>query len=674
MAALNTLRTKGTWIMTGAIAFALLAFLLSDGNFLNQNPNTSVGSINGNDVSLKTFSENIDDLTFFNSFISGDNNLSSEDVAQIEIQAWQRLVMQDIFDNSTKNLGLEIGNDELVDMAYGKYISPILLSFFGNELGQLDKQAFTGFLGGIEYDPSGNGIRFWNMTEEQMVAEREMSKFTTLVRNGQYVTDFEIESGIEASKFSYDMQYVTNVANLDYNVEVSDAKLKKYYESNLSSFKADRFREIEYVVFNATPSTDDYTDAKVEFNEMLDEFKITDNLSQFIGLNSEEKFDNRYYSKNNINPTFFEFAFGEKQDPLYISDMTANSYIAARVSDKRVMPDSVTLRVVAVPVSLNTDSLVNVIKAGGFDKVVENNGLGGAERAVEQVLSMSDMQDDILFDVKKGDVKVLPANEGVVGLAYIVKVGKKQEMVQLAKLVYNVTPSNRTEQDNYAAANVFADKVYAAQNDFEKIVSEDAMSKRVARLIPSDREVNSVKDTKELIRWAFNATKGDVSNVMTSGSSNYIVYLKESFDGGQVSFEAVKDDVKNSYLLNEFTVNGKSEMAKFASLEDAAKELNTDVKVVEGVTFASFMIPGLGMSPELLGAMIVTANDKLSSPVTISGTAGLFKVIAKKPANERTSAIEKTMIQSLNAANLDNRFLMSLMSASNVVDNRVIYF
>ena len=478
MAALNTLRTKGTWIMTGAIAFALFAFLLSDGNFLNQNPNISVGSINGEDVSLKTYSEDIEDMTFYNQFMSGNSNLSSEQTAQLETQAWQRLVMKNIFDASNINLGLVVGDKELVDMAYGTYISPMLISYFGNELGQLDKEMFTGFLGNIELDPSGNGIRFWNMTEEQMVSEREISKFMALVANGQYITDFEVESGVSVSKFTYDMQYVTSPANLDYDVEVSDAKLKEFYNANQNMFKSDRFREIEYVVFESAPSEDDYSIAQTEFNEMVEEFKTTDNLSQFVNLNSDDKFDPKYYSKNNINPTFYEFAFGKEKNPLYVSDMTTNTYVAAKVVNKRMVSDSITIRVVAVPISLNTDSLINVIKKGGFDKVVANNGLGGEERSVAQTVNTSDMSDDTLFDLKKGDVMLLNPNDGVVGLVYAIEVGKKVEKVQLAKLVYNVTPSNNSEQANYSAANAFADKVYAADNNFEKIVSEDALTKR----------------------------------------------------------------------------------------------------------------------------------------------------------------------------------------------------
>ncbi len=673
MAALNTLRTKGAIVMTSAIAFALLAFLLSDGNFMNQQPKIVVGTINGEEVPMKDFSERVDDMVFYNQFVSNRSALATEETEQLNQQVWQQLVLESMINESIVNLGLSVASDELVDMAGGQFSSPILTSLFRNELGQLNKESLVGFVSQIDMDPSGKASKFWKLTEKQIGVEREMSKLITLIHKGMFVTDLEVENGVANSSTAYDLNYVM-APKSEEKIEVSESEMKAYYDKNNERFRKEAYRAIEYIVYEATPSQEDYAQAQKNFAELATEFKATEDLAQFVDLNSEEKFDARYYSEKMLSPEVAEFAFGKNSTGVYEPALEGNIYTAIRVISSKLMPDSITIRAIGIPTAMNIDSAINVVKSNknGFDSIAESFSLGAPETRAEQTFSTSDIVEPKLLQAKKGEVITMDGGQGTTTLVYVTNTDKQVRKVQLAKLVYNVVPSNRTEQINFALATEFGNKAAAKGSSFDQTVTELGLEKRVANLLPTDRKVNELPETKEIVRWAFNAKVGDISTVITSGSSNYVAVLTTAFEGGIVPFAELKEDIKRELEIEKRIENSKKQLATYASLEDAAKALNTEVMKAEGVTFNSFYVQGIGIAPSMIGLMTTTPVNTLSKPVAAGADAVIFNVADKK-VNEVSAESQKTMIESLNASNLESRVLGSFITSSKIVDNRIIY-
>ncbi len=676
MAALNTLRTKGAIFMTIMIAFALLAFLVSDQNFMNQSPDVVVGTVNGEEISMRDYMTEIEDETFFNQFISGQQSLSPEQTEMLHETMWQKLVLDDILGTSIINLGLGVGDDERIDMAQGKFTSPVLLNLFTNQQGELDRQALVAFVSNIDMDPTGSSRKFWNQLEQQIDIEREMSKYLALVTAGQYATDLDANFSFSASKDVYDVKFISVPFSQD-SVAVSDSELRAYYDKNKQRYRTEPYREISYVSFQSVPSQDDYTEAKKEFDTLLEEFTSTSNPIQFVELNSEEQFDARFYSEKNINPEYKDFAFGKNSDGVYVAPFIGDIHSAVRVADAVSMPDSITYRILPVMATNNVDSIINVIKTqrGGFDKMAQEFAIDPTVAQMPATTTnTSDIIEQQLIKVKRGDVVNMGVQQGgYVTLVYIERTTPNVMKKQLARFVQTVVPSAKTDQYYYSLANEFADKAHQSGANFDEVALSEGAIKRVASLRAQDRTVSSIPDTKELVRFAYNSTVGQVSNVISIGSSNYVAVLTEIVDGEYIPFEDVKEGITAAVRAQKNTDMLKAELAKFASLDEAADNFNVEVQQAEQLTYASMYIPGLGISPEFVGEMIVTPVDKLSKPVASTTSVALFVVVGKTPQDNITLQGEKIMIESLNATNLENRVVNALMQNAKIEDYRILY-
>ena len=104
-------------------------------------------------------------------------------------------------------------------------------------------------------------------------------------------------------------------------------------------------------------------------------------------------------------------------------------------------------------------------------------------------------------------------------MTYLSKPTKK---VQLATITYRIEPSQTTQQAVYANASKFIAEAHGSYENFDKAVASNSLSKRVARIRNTDRNLNGIDNSREIVRWAFNGEKGDVSAIMDI-DGNYIV-------------------------------------------------------------------------------------------------------------------------------------------------------
>ena len=118
MAALQTLRNKAAWFITGIIALALLAFILTDllgsGNSLFIDRET-VGVIDGQTVKIQEFEQKIQTAEEF-AKMNSNGTLSDEAQNQIREQVWNDEVTSITFGKLYDMAGIEVTSEELLDI------------------------------------------------------------------------------------------------------------------------------------------------------------------------------------------------------------------------------------------------------------------------------------------------------------------------------------------------------------------------------------------------------------------------------------------------------------------------------------------------------------------------------------------------------------------------------
>ena len=233
----------------------------------------------------------------------------------------------------------------------------------------------------------------------------------------------------------------------------------------------------------------------------------------------------------------------------------------------------------------------------------------------------------VCFFSKKGDLLTLRTDYGV-HVIKIVDQAASSKKVQVAYLDRTITPSDKTYQDIYNLASKFA-STYDNGTKFEEGITKENMNKRIAtNLREGDAAITGLDNPRELIRWAFDAEKGDLSDLKEYGPRFVLAKLTEVREKGTAPLEQVRAQVENSVRNDkkaEMLISQASQAVQSSnSLEAIAPKFNSNVASAANSYFTSYTITGLGMEPFVSAAMTYTPLNQISKP--IKGTGGVYLI------------------------------------------------
>lgn len=690
MAALNTLRTKGGVVLAVVIGISLLAFLLGDltsssGTLFNSS-SMNVGVIDGEKVSIQEYSGEIDKLTLVQQMLTGRESLNEQETEAIRSQTWDKIIRARAFSKSIENLGLIVSDDEQIDMANGEYISPVLASIFvDQQTGGYDREMVRGFVTNIEADQTGRSATFWSYIENEMQNERALAKYFSLIKNGIYVTNAEAEDITKISNKDYNIEFVSKPTYMiaDSLVTVKESEIKAYYDAHKSQFKQVASRDIEYVVFESLPSPKDYEDASKKIAEIATDFATTDDIKQFVNLNSTNGFDPSFKKAEEMTPAMAAYAFGSKRDSIYGPSLEGDIYTLARVVEIKTLPDTLGAKHILIANDNPTlaDSLVSVLKAdkSKFAELASqfsqdrNANLSGGDLGTFAMNQMIPEFSSAIASAKVGEIIKVATPYGL-HVVEVTKIGNLFPKAQMAVINYTVDPSSQTSQEVFAKATEFASKASAKDADFDKVASEVGTAKRVARLRAGDRNIQGIEGSTEIVRWVFDNKQGSISSVISVGEQNIIAKVVSANEHGIAPLDKVVREV-TELVRNEQKAAYISEQIKgMTSLEQMAEKLGVQVGKADSIDFKSFYIPEIGVAPKVIGAMTAIAQGTISAPIESMGSVSVIKVTGSTPTENTTIESEKVILKTSAENSIQQRVMGAVYTLADVEDMRIKFF
>ena len=688
MATLNTLRTRGGVIVSIVIGIALLAFLLGDlssaGNMMNARK-MRVGEIDGNKIGYLEYTEQVDYLTGIQQTMTGKDALSSEEQMQVQNFAWDNLLNKYVLAPGFEDAGILVSENEQVDMVDGNYISPVITGTFVNpNTGVYDPAMLRNFVSNMDQDPTGKAGMIWNYMKNQMVKQRLFTKYVGLVSKGIYVTDLEVEQGVNNANSLSNIAYILKEYSQipDSTVTVPESDVRKYYKEHERMFRQSASRDIEYVVFDVLPSQDDYAAVEKTVNEMAAEFAAAENPFQFATLNSQIPPVKRYLTENQLPAPLAGYAFGPDSKQMYGPVLDNDVYTMARVADVKMLPDSIGARHILLPADkkAQADSILTALKGGAsFAELSEKYSidpqakLRGGDLGVFSPDQMVEEFSQAALDTKQGDFFETTTRFGI-HIGQVTSKSKPVKKVQLAVITDKVEPSEATQQAVYGKVSQFIAAANGSAENFAKAVSDNALSKRVARIHNTERNISGMDNSREIVRWAFNAEQGDVSPV-TEVDGNYVVALLTGVsEDGIAPLTAVSQNIAT--ILRQ-QIKGKmlsDSLSGGTSLQAVATKVGAEVKEAGDVDFNSFYVNGVGVEPALIGAVSAVQPGALSKPVVGMAGVYLFDVTGRQNTDNVTPESERARLESMGLSYLSELFSQVLVEAANVKDNRVKFF
>ena len=688
MALLEKIRVKLGIFITILIALALLSFII-DPNTLSSamqmiSKSNKVGEMNGNSISYQDFFTKVETTrNLFENLGQADTN-TEEAQMQLREVVWNDYFDEYVFIPQTKKAGIAVGQEELYDLMQGSNISQILMqqgSFLDAE-GNFSREAFSTFVQAIEQDQTGVYAQYYDYLEDAVLRQQLYQKYSAALANSSVLNALELNQTIEAGNTTSDVDFIMIPTGLvtDSTVNVTVKEAQKYYNDRKDIFTQVANRDAEYVVFEVLPSDQDKEDVREEFNQLYEEFKEADNLKNFIALNSDNSYSELYFNKDEIaaeSTEFADFAFPAKGQSPVISEIYEGDgfFSAARLIAKKNLPDSANVSYVLVSAAAEAtaDSLINVLKNKG--EVTEMQEFGWFTQTVAYSAGIPEFC--AAFEAKVGDVlKVkLPAMQAIAVIKVLDKT-KPIPKAALAILTKNINPSDDTYRDYLMQATDLADRSEGKFEKFSQIVRDEQLPVIPLQHITQDtRSIGSAENAREVVRWIFDAKKGDVSDVITVDNKYYFVTaVTQVRKEGQIPFDELKDDIFTVLSAEKQGERIAAEVSEkiegLNTLEEMAEVLNASVSHEIGVSFAGTTT---ALDPRFVGAVAGAEKGKVVGPVTGSIGVYLFEVTDVQSGSYYTEEDVKSINAQYEAFRIQ-QVPDILKKQAKTVDNRAKFF
>ncbi|WP_370527243.1 SurA N-terminal domain-containing protein [Pedobacter sp. SYSU D00535] len=699
---MSFLRNRAGAILIGAIGLAIFAFLLNDaisfGTPFWAESQTEVGEVAGETIGIEEFRAKVEqNEANFRQQMGG--NLNPQMSSYIVENTWNQTISEILLGKEVKRLGLEVGRTELNDMVSGKNPHPQVVQTFGNpQTGQIDRSQLNSFLSNLSTQPANSPIRSqWEQFLVSIKQDRLFQKYTNLVKNSIYVTSLEAREEHQNRNKLADFSYV----NLEYasipdnQVKLEDKDYQEYYDEHKNLFKnREETRTFEYVVFDASPTKADSAAIRTNIGRIAAEFRNTTNDSLFVSVNADTKAPISYMKKGQLDPALDSLVFsapvGSVVGPVYSN----NAFRVAKVLDVRMSPDSVQASHILInpategglpKAKAKADSIANLIRNGasfaelatkfGTDASKDKGGdLGTFGRG-----AMIPAFEEAVFNGKPGDLKVVTSQFGVHVVRVVRQVGSSR-VARVAVVDKAVASSNETQQAAYSKASSF---LSTADDDkaFDEQVKKQKLNKLVAENVTASQSmVAGLDNPRELIRWAFQADQGDVSDRVFELENRYVVAkLTDVREKGILPLAKVKKDIEpmvRNLVKGRMLSERLSKAASGASnIQQVAQKVGKQAQPAQNIVFANPIIPGLGQENKVVGTVFGLQPRKLSNP--IEGESGVFVVAVNSFSNPapltNTITLKEQIAESLRQRAQGSVFEV-LKEKAEITDNRFRFF
>lgn len=713
MAVLGKIRSKGV-ILIVIIGLGLFAFIAEEFfrscDAASNERRAQVGEVLGDKVNVQDFQKLVDEYTNVIKMTQGRDNLTDEELNQVKDVVWNTFVQNEIISNEAEKLGLQVTDKELQNVLNAGTNQMLLQTPFVNQqTGRFDANMLKQFL--AEYkqaqtanpqlaDQYRNLYNFWTFVEkslrQQLLAQKYQVLFASCLLSNPVsaqmaYNDENQESNIQLASFAYS-------SINDNKVKITESDLKAKYEELKPRFKQyEETRSIKYVDFQVVPSQADRKALDKTVNEYMVALRDTADPSGIVRKSGSTV----SYLGIPQTKAAFPSDIAARLDSISVGVTTApvenkmdNTLNVIRLISKTQMPDSVQFRAIQVmgttpdEAAKRADSIYTALQNGGeFEAIAKKYGQTGEKNWITsaQYQNVPSMDNDTRSYIHT--LNTLGVNET-----------KNIKMTQ-GNIILQVT-DRRAMTDKYVAAVIkkpieFSKNTYSdAYNKFSQFVSEnqtlDAMQKNAAKYGYTVREradvrnsehyVAGISDTREAMKWLFEAKENEISPLYECGENDHLLVIALT-KINKKGYRTLDDENVKNYVKTEVIRDKKAEMlmAQVKGVKDinGAKAKGGKVAAVNQVTFAApVFVQATGMSePALSGAVSATAKGKFcAQPVKGYGGVYMFQVTDKKTRPVKYNAKEYEQRQRQKVMQYAGNFMQELYIKANVTDNRYLFF
>lgn len=707
MSIIQQIREKYAAVSIAVIALSLIGFILTDyfagrGGGGASSQGTSIGSVNGKDIDVNSFSQRLAEME--NGYRSQGMDVNDEMRQQLNEMLWNNEVEEIILNSEYEKLGLVFSSADLEDALYGTNPPPALAQQFRDANGNYDAAAARQFINSLKKKKANDPQRVYverNVIDYIMQNGLRM-KYAALVSGAafypKWLSDKDLNDQSSIASISYVAVPYQTIS--DSAVKVTDEDINAYVRKHKNEFKQPESRSISYVVFDAAPNAGDSTAALNEVVKVKDAFSTAADAAQFIiANNSATPYYDGFVLKSTMQVPNADSIRNLPVGGVFGPYLDGGNYVLAKMIGKREMPDSVKCRHILIgtidpqsgtvllsdsAAKVKADSIAKAI-AGGADfaamvtKYSTDQGskdkAGEYEFTSQQFGSLAKEFAEFIFYNGKGSKQVVKTSFGY----HYIEIMDQKKIEPAYKVAYfsrTVEPSDETINSASTAAAQFAAEARNA-SQFDAAVTKNKLVPRVAEVRPTDYSIIGLGGARNFVRWIYENGKGDVSEPTTLGDKVVVALITEEREEGLPDAKTVRVQVESIVRNQKKAKEIITKIGNNRDLNQVATSFKTNVLRADSISYFSPFIPGIGMEPKLTGAAFNPANKgKVGEPVAGNSAVFLFRTetVGLLPAGNAAYTDRRAQMEGGMKQNAANASLQALRSAATVKDRRIKFY
>jgi peptidylprolyl isomerase/peptidyl-prolyl cis-trans isomerase D len=697
MAILSKIRERTVFLIV-IIALALFAFVLTDlfrnGGFSADKASTAVGVIGDEEIGREQFAAEVENIV--------QQSQGRVSTMQAANQAWENNLRRTLLKQEFEKLGLEVGADQITDaMAEQLAGDPR----FSNEAGFFDEAKLKQFIAELKVT-SPEQYQQWVNFEKSMEVNAKSQLYFNMVKAGVKATLLEGQQVYHQENDNLTFEFVKIPFDTAEEIEISKSDIKSYINEHKERFQQEAKRDLEYVSFEEKASDEDNQAVLAEMEKLnsgdTENFKTTENVEEFIAVNSETPYNDIYTFEYNMKGEFAQDILGLDVNEVYGPYFENESYKLTKMLERTQKPDSVkTSHILVTYDGTRVDGSVTRTKeeakslADSINTIVKSNSDKFEELASE---FSSDRQsaenggdlnwitygalvpafNDYVFEEARVNSYGVVETDFGYHVIYVEERTSPKEVVKLATVTKRVEPSEKTLNELYRSASKF--ELAAKENDFRE--EADTIGKTVKPVIginKLDETIPGVGRQRPIVKWAFeDETKvGDVKSFDTG--NGYIVarVTKKTKKGVKTPEEA--SAVVTPILKKRKQAEKIMSQIQEKDLDAVASSFGQSKQRATSINMSNPIIPGGGREPKIVGAAFAMEVGDVSKP--LEGATGVYmiKLLEKNKAEQlpsyRSIAKEETDKRTRSLMNpRTSPIIEALKNSKDIEDNRHLIY
>ena len=715
MAALGKIRSKGG-ILVGAIGLALFAFLAGDAarscDGIKGEARQQIGEILGKKISVQDYQKLIDEYQSAIKFTMQRDNLTDQELKQVEDQVWQQLVSNRVIEADAEKVGLTVTEKEIQNVL-NEGTNPMLVQtpFVNQQTGRFDVNALKQFFDSYNKAKAAKSPQveqmqaiydYWLFVEKNLRAQLLGQKYQALLAScvlsnkaeaKMAFKDNNEESQIQLASLAYSTVKDADVKVTDDDLKAKYAELKPAFRQNVET------RDIKFVDFQIKASAADRSQVVKEMNNFQKQLASAADPAAVVSKSGSEI---PYLGLPVSNKAYQQYPdIASKIDSLsvgttgVVENAQDNTLNIIRVLSKAQLADSIQFRQINIAAATpdearaKADSIQKALAGGAdFDALAKRYGQTGEKvwftgQQYEMAPSMSQDNRTFINALLNGEVNAtqnLALTQGNIILQVLDK--KAFTTKTTAAVIKKVVDFSKATRSN--AYNKFSEFVAKSSTvaDLEKNAPKSGYQvQSLNDISTAEHYVGGIPGTHDALKWLFEAKQGEVSPLYECGNNDHLLVIALTAVHPQ-GYRSWDDAQVKEILKREVIKDKKAEklMAKLKGVNSiaAAQAKGAKVSSVNQITFAApaFVQATGSVEPALSGAVAGTAAGKFSK-APVKGNAGVYVFQVVKKSMRAGSKYDETLVmQQAAQANMQlvGNFMQDLILKAKVVDNRYLFF